>query len=257
MLWSGGGRPQDLVSRNRYWPVSTTVRKVTTKGVASEMDANYHGINSQRSQADAATPSGVPLGWRPSALPMTLMAYAAITASPSSSDVVFGSAGGGGYSCIDYAGAHQWSWVVIVDGVSYVVYQGSTYSYGPSVHGLTATPALLTGWTGGVAYPSGGSAPGTGVIGYEANYNRVVNLVSQEANTTGQRGYGYWMAIWNRALSSAECKFLAKNPWCLFAPDVPDGYELNAAGVLVPTLSSPSAFNITSSTATPRVTVTF
>lgn len=257
LLWTGSGRPCDLISRNRNWPVVATVRKATANGVAAECDANAHGIVSQRTQADAGTPAGVPLGWRPTALPITLMAYAAITASPPVTDSIFGTAGGAGYAVLDYAGFHQLSWSVTVGGVTNAAYSSATYSYGPVVHGFTINPAVLIGWSNGVAYPGVGSPPGTGALSYEANYNRVVYLVSNESSTTGHRGYGYWMALWNRSLSTAECKFLNANPWALFAPDVPDGYEVNAAGVLVPTLSSPSAFNITSSTVTPRVTVTF
>lgn len=74
-------------------------------------------------------------------------------------------------------------------------------------------------------------------------------------------GYGYsgsilLAAIWNRSMSQAEANSITENPWQLFKPARPIIYSISSASA-APTLSLATAVNITSSSAQPRVTVTF
>ena len=62
-------------------------------------------------------------------------------------------------------------------------------------------------------------------------------------------------AVWKRALSTSELLSLSANPWQLFAPERRVSYFFPASGI--PTLSAATAVSIGSTTATPRVTVTF
>lgn len=62
--------------------------------------------------------------------------------------------------------------------------------------------------------------------------------------------------LYSRALSTAEHRALAANPWQLFAPQsiyVP----VSAGGVVIPTLSLATLTSITATTARPRVSVSF
>jgi hypothetical protein len=59
----------------------------------------------------------------------------------------------------------------------------------------------------------------------------------------------------NQFLSDQQHLSYAQNPWQLFAPERRVSYYLPASGI--PTLSAATAVSITSTTATPRVTVTF
>lgn len=61
--------------------------------------------------------------------------------------------------------------------------------------------------------------------------------------------------VWNRALSDAEVAEVSRNPWQLFAPERRVTYFFPASGI--PTLSAATAVSIGSTTATPRVTLTF
>ena len=63
-------------------------------------------------------------------------------------------------------------------------------------------------------------------------------------------------ANWARALSDAEAVELTRNPWQLFAPRTQRIWAPAVASG-IPTLSAATLINITSTTATPRVTLTF
>ena len=62
--------------------------------------------------------------------------------------------------------------------------------------------------------------------------------------------------IWDRILTDAEIASLTENPWQIFAPRT-QRILSPAAASAYPTLSAATLFNITSTTATPRVTLTF
>lgn len=65
----------------------------------------------------------------------------------------------------------------------------------------------------------------------------------------------YAFGLWTRALSDPEIAALSENPWQLFRAPKPIIYSLPSS--TIPTLSSPTVINITTTGATPRVTVTF
>ena len=228
-LWAGGGPGgvRDLVSRNPTWPVKNSVRRVTPQGTAQECDADYHNIESQRASFDASNPAGEPAGWKPSAPPLTLMAYFAHTASGASSTPLAGSYGNG-YSLLDYIGSRSLQGFVrltVAGGTNYVVYQVGTTPTTPIVRGITVSSNQLIGWDNGASF--GSTAVGTGSIEYDSTYGRIGLMASGDYSGLNYRGYGYWMAIWKRVLTPREIKFLADNPWAIFAPD-----ELAGAGLL-------------------------
>ncbi len=80
------------------------------------------------------------------------------------------------------------------------------------------------------------------------------NLLSMYIGTAFEEPV-YASALWNRSLSSGEMASVSTNPWQLFAPERRVSYFFPASGI--PTLSAATAVSITSTTATPRVTVTF
>lgn len=83
------------------------------------------------------------------------------------------------------------------------------------------------------------------------------NAGGQEAFSNRQAmGDFALFAAWTRALPEAEVVELSRNPWQIFRPLRPIIYSLPSASA-VPTLSAATAVNITSSSAQPRVTVTF
>lgn len=61
--------------------------------------------------------------------------------------------------------------------------------------------------------------------------------------------------IYSRCLTASEVKEMYDNPWQLFAPRRIWVPQANISGV--PTLSAATLINITSTNATPRVTLTF
>lgn len=76
------------------------------------------------------------------------------------------------------------------------------------------------------------------------------------SNGTGPLATSVLMPIWRRPLSAAEGASWMQNPWQLFAPQqiiIP--LEVAASGT--PVLSAATVTSITSTAATPRVTVTF
>jgi hypothetical protein len=71
----------------------------------------------------------------------------------------------------------------------------------------------------------------------------------------GYVGTTFLLSVIPQLLPDAEARNLSANPWQLFAPERRVSYYLAASGI--PTLSAATAVSITSTTATPRVTVTF
>lgn len=233
-LWVGGGPGgvRDLISRNPTWPVKNGAQRVTPQGTAHDCAADYNNVESQRSSFDSSNSAGEPAGWRPAAPPMTLMAYFAHTTSGGVSAPLAGSYNTG-YTILDYNGSHQLQSDARIGGVSYTVYQGTaTSSTTPMVRGLTCSTSLLTGWDNGKSY--GTTAVGAGNFEYDVVNNRIGLLASSDYSGTGYRGYGYWMAIWDRVLTPREIKFLAANPWAIFAEDAQLGYGLQREGSIKP-----------------------
>lgn len=233
-LWAGGGPGgvRDLVSRNPTWPVKNSVRRVTPQGTAQECDADYHNIESQRSGLDASNPAGEPAGWRPSAPPITLMAYFAHTASGAASTPLAG-AYSTGYLLSDYLGSRSLQAAVRINATNTVVYQVGTTPTTPIVRGLTASTTELIGWDNGVSFASG-VIPSLGSFEYDPTFGRIGLMGSGDYSGANYRGYGYWMAIWKRVLTPREIKFLAANPWAIFAPDELMGVGLLKSGNIKP-----------------------
>ncbi len=76
--------------------------------------------------------------------------------------------------------------------------------------------------------------------------------------SNSSNGGWYLLAFWNRVLTPEESQELSANPWRLFAPVVHRyGFASAAASSGIPFLSLAGASSITSSMATPFVTVTF
>lgn len=59
----------------------------------------------------------------------------------------------------------------------------------------------------------------------------------------------------NQFLDSGRCRILGRNPYLLFSPS--GRYLLESATSVAPVLSSPTVINVTQTSATPRVTLTF
>jgi hypothetical protein len=106
---------------------------------------------------------------------------------------------------------------------------------------------------------------------YVRNYtNGVLKDSNPQTGTIQQNAYSigcnYWSGssldvtvllggVWNRCLTPDEVWRVSRNPWQLFAP-MPQQIWVPSIST-APTLSSPTMVNITTTTATPRVTVTF
>ena len=100
---------------------------------------------------------------------------------------------------------------------------------------------FLTGYAGSIQNPNG----------------QPFNILNRSRTFTGEGTSGRCslFAYWTRDLSSAELRSLSANPWQLFAPERRVSYFFPASAI--PTLSAATAVSIGSTTATPRVTVTF
>lgn len=97
---------------------------------------------------------------------------------------------------------------------------------------------------------------GTG-IAYDASFSQVqLGGAAQPFGAVGFSGVPHLGVVWNRCLPANEVAALASNPWRLFAPNVVR-YTVSASGLLVPVLSAATVTAITTTTAKPRVTITF
>jgi hypothetical protein len=144
---------------------------------------------------------------------------------------------------------------------------GNTYRSVTSSIGMTNnTPTVLVGrYNGEVAeiFQDGtqrGSVACSGALTYPNNGGDRGPALSNFWNFTVSRrafvGRVFVAALWDRALSNVEIAELSANPWQLFAPQqiyIPRSVVAPA----LPTLSAPTAIDITASSFRPRVTYAY
>jgi hypothetical protein len=97
---------------------------------------------------------------------------------------------------------------------------------------------------------TGGSALGT------TQTNRRARIWHPGIDSTGRRDTRVALFLmWDRALTPLEYRELYSNPWQMFA--APRGRMWVDSGTSIPVLSAATVTNLTATTATPRVTLTF
>lgn len=243
-VWAGPGGPRDLIDPELSLSRSGVTEEPATGGIAS--------IVGTAANSGVYTPRVTYGAWRPTTVPITLAAFMGHT-TPAGSRPIAGTINGStGYGLWDLFGSRDRRAAAKVGGTNRTRDSGQ-WSTGAKVRGMTVTDTALTGYDDGLSFGTTSYSSATS-LDYEGTFDRLYLLGSPDNSSSA--GEGYWMALWNRALSADEMLHLADDPWCQFAPQqiwVPRATV--AAGV--PTLSAPSAFNITATTATPRVTVTF
>lgn len=132
----------------------------------------------------------------------------------------------------------------------------STPANTPLVLGATwnSTANALVACNGLVQKPSAG---GFGALDAPLrNGSTVFQVGTDQENNGPLNGACGLVPIWGRALSEQELHSFTLNPWQLFEPRrifVP----MFVASSGVPVLSAATAFNVTATTAQPRVTITF
>lgn len=116
---------------------------------------------------------------------------------------------------------------------------------------------LLTGDTTGSNFFVGGARLDTlDNVPWNWRASLFINWHQNTNNASGMLATDYLIALYDRRLSAQEARELSANPWQLFAPRqiwVP----LSGSISPVPTLSNPTAINITASSFQPRVSYAF
>ena len=119
----------------------------------------------------------------------------------------------------------------------------------------TDTDFLLTGDTAGSDFYVTGSSLGAVGAAWNWNTSTFINWHQNTNNASGMLATDYLIALYNRRLSAQEARELSANPWQLFAPR--QIWIPASAASALPTLSNPTAINITASSFQPRVSYAF
>jgi len=145
---------------------------------------------------------------------------------------------------------------VWTDGVCYADFGGSAganrISYTPSNLGEVKRIVFAAGSGGSRLVENGALKASQGSSVSRTDAADIVYIGRNTANCDTLTDI-FLTAVWNRELTLSECLSLSTNPWQLFAPRrlvIPT----SSAGTILPTLTSPSMFQLTSTTGYPRVT---
>lgn len=244
LIWGGPGGARDLV----YQPYSLIPTEITigpgAAGMASRKPTFAYG-----GWATARLGYGQ---WALANAPLTLAVFADYV-TPGTSRWLGGVyCGTGGYSVgVKYSGLRYNAAAITIGGVNRSV-EAAAASTGPCVYAMTATSTRLAGYDKGKLYQAT-TYTGTAAITYDATLARLI--FGGHGDSVGPLGDYYWQALWARELTAAENLRLAQEPWCLFVPKRIWVPQASASGI--PVLSAPSYANLTATTVTPRVTITF
>lgn len=208
LLWHGNGGPRELVAAP--WTILDTgmTRRGRERGLALQSDGT-----STNFVGSAAL--GAP-AWKPTSLPITYLAFFNHTSHGSSSRRLAGYTADDtnpGYSIWDIYGDRTMFARVCIGGTNYSAESTRKWSTQETVRGLVCTSATLTGYDNGRSFAS--VATTSGSISYNATYSRKMFL-GYGSGGSGVAGYGYWEALWDRALSPAEVAQISADPWILF-----------------------------------------
>jgi hypothetical protein len=100
-------------------------------------------------------------------------------------------------------------------GGAYNTVTAPTASAGSGIYAMVADGTNLTLYDGGKVVGTPKAISGT--VTYDNSYGHISIFGEAVENYPAATGRVYYQAAWNRALSQAELKSLAENPWQLFA----------------------------------------
>lgn len=220
LVWMGDGRPVDLVTR-LYATQSGAIEKAQSRGLAQTITTG--GSSNGVYYGRLANPA-----W---AITGALSFFAFFDhVTPASSLLLAGYNSGGakGYGIEDRFGARTRE--VFIQVSSNLAASSGTWVARPSVRGLTWDGATLTGFDDGASFAT---ASGSGSVVYDGTFDHLGFLGNPDQFSAA--GHGYWMAVWNRALSKAEVALLSAYPFILFFAE--RGRTVSASASTLYTLS--------------------
>lgn len=234
LLWTGPGGSLDIVNRS----LPTTTGSTLTPGFSGVGQVVTTGGTNGVYYARLANPR-----WRSPSAQVSLFMMGNHT-TPAGTRTFACTDQNQGVKLGDLFGTRGRLAQIYIGGVSKNAGSGN-WSNKECTKGLTYDGATLTCYDDGLA---SGTLATTGSLSYDATFARVGVLGNPDAS--GVAGTSYWMACWDRALTSYEVAKLNQNPWQLFTnSNCPLPLNLSIGGAYTVTALSGS-YTLTGSSVT-------